>query len=1327
MRIQVACPHCEKPYAVDDGSLGRKAKCSQCGRKFELSPSLSRPVPLADSAHETQLPDHQTRGDGPRRDPRSSTSKPARKTLGRFEIVELLGSGGFGKVYRAFDPQLQREVALKLPQPGLLDDPKAVERFFREARAAARLRHPHVVPVFDAGEQDGEYYIASAFIEGRTLAAAIDGKPLAPERAAAIVRKLADALDYAHRQGVLHRDVKPANIILDAGDEPHLMDFGLARFEDSEERLTRDGALVGTPAYMSPEQCDPKRNRELTAASDQYSLGCVLYELLTGRTPFSGPTPVQVHNHLKEEPASPSSANPKVPRDLVTICLKTLAKEPEKRYADCAGLAEDLHRWQQQLPIAARRIGPLERLNRWRRRNPLTAGLSAASVLLLAATAVVAMIGYAQTSAALSVAEDQRQRADDEAGRTRTALAKAEEERKRADKQARRATDEARRANAEADRAKSALLTAQSERKRAKKEATRATLAETKTKTLQSRLLTKEELDRRKFVEHCWEQGKSSEDTVTGLRWLARGLMVLSKTSLDAYPDRSRLEFAFRANLATRMNRLSRPRARLLTPGMVINALDISPDGKTIITGSTDTTARLWDAATGRPIGVPMVHKGGVFRVAFSADGKKVLTDESNLVRLWDAATGKPIRDPLVIGKIPSAKTAVFGPNGESVLAATQKSLYRWNIATGKSERVFSSRFLASNAWVEKLAISADRKKLLIGYMIRKQGGKGPSRALWHAAARIIDLANYQQLGQTIQYPGRIVWIGFSPNSKLVLGVEVLGRLQRTARFWDARTGKAQGKPLLFKERVLGFGADSKTLMISNSGMMRNTGGNSHIHFYDIDYQRASGEAITGFTGAVQSVSADGKTIVTKPLGGSLVLIWDAVPQQDPGVELLSKTLPTTKRSFLRSTAVCFNSDGKSIVTVDSENRLAKDLSVHTRHTMQKWDSTGRKIGHPYYLKIYPAFGRGLDTTDVTVVDVLPSPNGRTLLLRSKARVSVWIPTFDKAGRLLGGAPAPSSPIWRTIPSALQRKIAGLRVYPDRDRTRGGDLVEAHLFDATTGKPVGGALTHQGDVTVAVFSYDGKRILTGGLDRIARIWDVATGAPIGKPFAHLAPVGAVAFSHDGKTVLTGSGSTAQMWDAASGQRIGVVLEHAKSNTVSLVAFSADDHAIITGMQHEVIDRNKNKYQTGHTVQVWDANSGKPIGKPFNVDPGGKMTLSPDGKTVVSQSGASVRLYDIPSSMPITPTLEFGSNVDSISFSRDGKYLLIVSTDKKRKTARLWKIPEPFKGSPERISLWIELLTGQELGDESGKVGAVIDYKAATAKEARLKELGGPPR
>jgi WD40 repeat protein len=291
-------------------------------------------------------------------------------------------------VYRAYDPQLDREVALKIPQSSVLNNPRRVERFLREARAAAQLRHPHIVPIYDAGRDGSHYFIASAFIAGQTLAATLD-EPMAFARAARIARELAQALAHAHSQGIVHRDVKPANIMIDAEDHAHLMDFGLAQRHELEDRLTQEGDVLGTPAYMAPEQAAGKSG-DAQAASDQYSLGAVLYEMLCGEPPFTGPATVVLYNVRHQDPPPPRRLNPRVPADLETITLKALAKRPEDRYVNCEALADDLRRWQEGEPIKARPLSARERLARWCKNEPRLALAAALVVLSLLAAAIVA-------------------------------------------------------------------------------------------------------------------------------------------------------------------------------------------------------------------------------------------------------------------------------------------------------------------------------------------------------------------------------------------------------------------------------------------------------------------------------------------------------------------------------------------------------------------------------------------------------------------------------------------------------------------------------------------------------------------------------------------------------------------------------------------------------------------------------------------------------------------------------------------------------------------------------------------------------------------------
>jgi serine/threonine protein kinase len=354
--VSVQCPSCGRSSSVDKSLIGRTARCRRCGNSFSLTPSAdiaaTEPAPVSAQPAST-VPDVGSHADSGPTPASLARGIPLPERVGRFVIKERLGAGAFGTVYRAIDPVLEREVALKVPQPGLLANAAAAERFLREAKAAAQLRHPHIVTVFETGADGGDYYIASQFIRGKSLADAIDEGEIDTRTAVAIVADLADALQCAHSQGIVHRDVKPANVMLDDKGQAHLMDFELARFEGSGgEKLTKEGAIVGTPAYMAPEQA-AARASEADAASDQYSVGATLFELLTGQTPFCGTPEIVIFHLLHTAAPAPSELKPTIPRELDTICRRTLAKLPADRYSSCRELADDLRRWLRDEPFPA--------------------------------------------------------------------------------------------------------------------------------------------------------------------------------------------------------------------------------------------------------------------------------------------------------------------------------------------------------------------------------------------------------------------------------------------------------------------------------------------------------------------------------------------------------------------------------------------------------------------------------------------------------------------------------------------------------------------------------------------------------------------------------------------------------------------------------------------------------------------------------------------------------------------------------------------------------------------------------------------------------------
>ena len=581
--------------------------------------------------------------------------------FGDYELLDEIARGGMGVVYRARQVSLNRVVALKMILSGEFASDRDIRRFHLEAESAANLKHPGIVPIFEIGEHDGRHYFSMAFVEGPSLADKMKAGPLPSRSAASLMRQVAEAVEYAHGEGVIHRDLKPSNILLDRRGRPNITDFGLAKLVGGKDELTTAGQPMGTPSYMPPEQV-AIREGGLGPAADVYALGATLYALIAGRPPFQAPSPMDTMRQvLDREPVPPRELNPTAARDLETICLKCLQKEPGKRYASAAEVADELTRYLEGRPIVARPIGKAERAWRWCRRNPavaLSGAIAAALVLLVAVASPIVALRQSRLRKDEALA---RHAADE-------ARLKAESERRVAES-ARQAAESARRA---AESAKTEAV------------ASRGALARERDRATELLYASTASLAYREFLANNVHR--------------ARGLLAGCSPSARGW-EWSYLDALCNSEQAVLHGHLGR-----------VSQVQFSPDGRLLLTkGAEDRTILVWDRPTGR-----VLHRfSSTDACAISASGRRVVTIDGEVGTLHDTATGS------LLSRFPAEKSRILGTTlgaGDRLLATAHEGLILVLDFTAP-DRVYRipATGLESQAGEVRLALSPDGKRLAAG------------------------------------------------------------------------------------------------------------------------------------------------------------------------------------------------------------------------------------------------------------------------------------------------------------------------------------------------------------------------------------------------------------------------------------------------------------------------------------------------------------------------------------------------------------------------------------------------------------------------------------
>jgi WD40 repeat protein len=684
-----------------------------------------------------------------------------------YEILEELGRGGMGVVYKARHLALRRLVALKMILAGGHASRQDRNRFRGEAQAFAALQHPNIIQLYEVGEHDGLPFFSMEIVDGGSLKQKTRGTPLPAREAAALIEKLARAMHYAHQQGVIHRDLKPANVLLTADGEPKITDFGLAKRlqEDShqtEAAATRTGDAIGTPSYMAPEQAAGQGKR-VGPLADVYSLGAMLYELLTGRPPFLAETVLETLSLvLSEEPASPSRVQPHLPRDLVTICLKCLRKEPLGRYGSAGELADDLRRFLQNEPIRAVPVGGWQRLVKWARRNPAWAALWAVSVLALLVLLGGGIVYNVQLNRALARTNVERHQA----------LSRLQ----RLDIHSGMDFVESGRLPMSLPLFVEALALA--------------------------RTLNEDDSDRdlalRMERMHRIRLAAVLGDCPRLLRaWFHHGPVLDAAFSRDG----RLVVTAGTDDLACVWDIASGERAGppLRHDAPVFRA-SFSSDANRVLTASADRTARIWEVPSGREVCRAPRHRGDVVAAAFSPDGRWFCTASADgTARVCDARTGRE-RFPALAhheGQSPiPLRDAAFSPDGRLLVTLSAQSARLWCAELGTSAgpelRHKGKKMLAA-------AFNPDGTLLATG-------GEDKRARLW-------EVASGRQHGPTLEHKGTVVAVSFSPDRKwLATGCD-----DGTVHIWPAAGGEPIDS-LARRDRVecLNWSADGRSVVVGS-------------------------------------------------------------------------------------------------------------------------------------------------------------------------------------------------------------------------------------------------------------------------------------------------------------------------------------------------------------------------------------------------------------------------------------------------------------------------------------------------------------------------------
>ncbi len=1212
-----------QPVEVDATTdVSRKA-----GADTSTAPSEVRPDPSGRSADQE----------------RSVATKHAAtfvgKRIGGYELLSEVARGGMGVVYKARQVNLNRMVAVKMILAGQLAGEQEIRRFHSEAEAAARLDHPHIVPVYEVGEHEGRHFYSMGYVDGHSLKDSLAEGPVSPEQAARIVRQVASAVQFAHERGIIHRDLKPANILLDRQGQPLVTDFGLAKVIEQDSGLTLSGQILGTPSYMPPEQALGRGN-EVGPHSDVYALGAVLYCALTGRPPFQAATPTATLDQLiHREPAPPRQLNPAVPRDLEIVCLKCLEKIPAKRLPSARDLVDELDRYLRGEPVVSRPVGSGERLLRWCRRNRVVAGLSIATAATLVLGTVISLY---LAAAAQKNAQLASQRAS-----------QLEQQRNLANEAAERARLQERRADREA---RSALRLASE----------KAELSQ-----LQSRQLV------RLNVARGLDQLRLGNQSLS-LPWFA--------AALGLEQSDARREAVHRLRMNSVLERNARLVQLWVKPGLA-HFLEMSDDGKFLATTGRTEGGKFspngglgaWNATTGESLDF-LPNREDVLHVAFRKEQNHLaMLDRFGRIQIWDLDQAKLLAKSEYFYSqegSPILHHLAFSPNGQTLLAYGYDSVVylldpntlrlalpvlqvsetsgnaRYGVFSHDSRFVFVMDFVGTiGAWETQTGerqsppIPDGKPVAPVGMLCSKHGELILSR---EKSVQVWSLPEEKVLQESI--PGQLHDISSDHQRVLMVAGDA-------AQLWTIKTGKPHAKEIRNDAPI-------RTAAISPEGDRIATGdGNHAVRVWNAATGTMVGSSLW-HSAPVQRVrfGKNGATVITACADGT-VRVWELPRSVERTADI---QLPGPGDQVL------FRPDGHVLVT------------RHGGDTVQLWHADTRQaIGEPI-------------TFDAPTTQVDISSDGRYLVVAT-TNCEIFVHDCETGERLWGPLRPEVTRAWEGKPArrrmtfslAGELLLAGCGFEPEEEMgvavwslatgnlalpemtVRGTQLQAAsfiqggsrfavtlgtaffsnskiHLFETATALPAGEPIALEWHPEQVAFDAQGRRFAASLKNRTIpvgrlEIWDVASRRLSGD-----IAVGAEAFQHvgfrpDGGVLLSVQNTELQLRDPATGQHAVAPLRHA--SRIRHVEFSSDSQFLVS------IDGSSNAF-------LWDAQTGQQV----MVLPHPRTVLgaafSPDGRWLVTScQDGTVWFWDLtPTRVPtdqlllLAPILagHFIDDTDSLS-------------------------------------------------------------------------------